>query len=485
MNFRGVLFLLGRIQLALAIMLAIPAAVGYFVDGAAVKSFLGCAIVVGLIGILFEWLFRQPADFAFSRREAFLLVSSAWIVASLVGALPYVVIKGPGFAVNALFESASGFTTTGASILSGVEGEPAALLLWRSLTQWLGGMGIIVLGIAILPKLAVGGMELLGAEAPGPIAEKLTPRIAQTAKALWGIYALLTAATAGALVLAGVGTFDAVCHAFTTVATGGFSTLNASVGGFDNRVVEAIIALFMVISGVNFALHFRVLRGKPLLLLRDPEFRIYAILLAGVTLLLAGDLLLAGHGSESSSWFRLAAFQAASFVSTTGFSTADFSSWPAFSCALLFALLFVGGCAGSTSGSVKIARVMIVAKKLAVDIKRLVRPNAVLPVRLGRMSIPDEIVTSVTTFFILFIVVFAVGGLTLSAFGLDAATAFSASAACLSNFGPGFGSVGPASNYAALPAPVKLVLVVLMIVGRLELYTVLVTIYLSRRLFRT
>jgi trk system potassium uptake protein TrkH len=257
------------------------------------------------------------------------------------------------------------------------------------------------------------------------------------------------------------------------------------VGGFDNRVVEAIIALFMVISGVNFALHFRVLRGKPLLLLRDPEFRIYAILLAGVTLLLAGDLLLAAHGSESSSWFRLAAFQAASFVSTTGFSTADFSSWPAFSCALLFALLFVGGCAGSTSGSVKVARIVIVAKKLAVDIKRLVRPNAVLPVRLGRMSIPDEIVTSVTTFFILFIVVFAVGGLTLSAFGLDAATAFSASAACLSNFGPGFGSVGPASNYAALPVPVKLVLVVLMIVGRLELYTVLVTIYLSRRLFRT
>ena len=482
MNLRGVLYLLGRLQMALAIALLVPAIVAWWMGGVEARAFWLSAAVAGAVGFASQRLFRQPRDFKFGRREAFLLVTTAWITASIVGALPYVLLHGPGFVVDALFESASGFTTTGASILIDVEGQPPALLLWRSLTQWLGGMGIIVLGIAILPKLAVGGMQLLGAEAPGPVAEKLTPRIAQTAKALWGIYALLTGLEAGALVLLGMGPLDAFNHAFATMATGGFSTRAASVGHYP-AAIQLVVTLFMVLAGVNFALHFKLLRGKPLQVLRDPELRLYLFILATAALFLAGDLLWTGRALDGAEALRLGAFQSVSIVTTTGFATADFDAWPTFSRALLFALMFVGGCAGSTGGSVKVVRAMIVVKKLVVDLKRLVQPNAVLPVRIGRRAIPEEVVTSVTTFLILFVTLFAAGGLVLAMLGLDLVSAYSASAACLGNIGPGFGLVGPVESYAPLPVTAKLVLVAMMIVGRLELYTVLVTLYISRRLF--
>ncbi len=382
-----------------------------------------------------------------------------------------------------MFESASGFTTTGASILTDLESLPRALLLWRSLTQWLGGMGIIVLGIAILPKLDVGGMQLLGAEAPGPLTEKLTPRIAQTAKALWGIYALLTGLEAGTLMLLGMGPFDAINHSFTTIATAGFSTRSASIGAFGSGAIEIVTTLFMIVAGVNFALHFKLLRGKPLALLRDSELRVYLFILLAATIAISSNLLLTGHVTDLADAVRLGAFQATTIVTTTGYTTANYDGWPAFSRALIFALMFVGGCAGSTAGSIKVARVMIAFKKLAADLKRLVRPNAVLPVRFGRRAIPEDVVASVTTFLLMFAALFAVGGLVLAMFGLDLVTAYSASAACLGNIGPGLGLVGPTQTYAPLPAPAKLVLTALMLIGRLELYTMLVTLYLSRRLF--
>jgi trk system potassium uptake protein TrkH len=339
-------------------------------------------------------------------------------------------------------------------------------------------MGIIVLGIAILPKLAVGGMELLGAEAPGPITEKLTPRIAQTAKALWGIYTLLTLLEALALMALGVGPLEAVNHAMATMATGGFSTRNASVAGFDSGAIEMVVLFFMLMAGANFALHFHLLRGRPQPLLRDREFRMFLGILGTATLLLTVDLVLAGKAGILDA-LRLSSFQSATMVTTTGFATADFDAWPHFSRALLFLLMFVGGCAGSTGGSVKVVRIMIVLKKLVIDLRRLVRPHAVLPVRVGTRAIPDEVVTSVTTFFILFLTLFAVGGLVLSILGIDLVTAFSASAACLGNIGPGFASVGPTLTYAPLPAVAKLFLVGLMIVGRLELYTVLVLLFVG------
>jgi trk system potassium uptake protein TrkH len=481
MNLRGVFFLLGRLLLALAGALLVPAAVAYFDGKAGLVAFLISAAVAAIAGIILERTFLQREEFTFGRHEAFVLVASAWLVATLVGALPYVLIKGPSFIIDGVFESASGFTTTGASILPDVESESKAILLWRALTQWLGGMGIIVLGIAVLPKLAIGGMELLGAEAPGPIQEKLTPRLAQTAKALWGIYTLFTASEAAILMMLGLGPLDAVAHSFTTMATGGFSTRNASIAAYGNPAVEMTVVFFMLLAGASFALHFQWIRGKPQALLRDPEFRLYTGILAGGTLLIATDLLWRGMSYGVGSGLRFGVFQVTSIVTTTGFATADFDAWPYFSRALLFVMMFIGGCAGSTGGSVKVVRILIVLKKIAVDLRRMVRPHAMLPLRVGVRTVPEGVVSSVTTFFLLFLVLFAIGGLLLTLFGLDALSAFSASAACLGNIGPGFGSVGPTMNYAFLPGAAKLLLAFLMIVGRLELYTILVLLFLRPR----
>ena len=483
MNFRGVLFLLGRLLLSLAAALLVPAVVAWTQHGADRWAFTLAAVLVGLCGGVLERLFRQSDGFPFGRREAFVLVTLAWVMASVAGAIPFVLYNGAGFWADALFESASGFTTTGASILTDIEIQPAGLLLWRSLTHWIGGMGIIVLGIAVLPKLAVGGMELLGAEAPGPITEKMTPRIAQTAKLLWVSYTAFTLLEVAALMVLGVGLLDAVNHSMATMATGGFSTLNRSVGGFDSWAIEVVVLVFMVIAGANFALHYQLLRGKPKVLLRDPEFRLYIGILGVATFVMAVDLLLHRWTLDVFAAIRHAAFQAATIVTTTGFATVDFDTWPNFSKAVLFLLMFVGGCAGSTGGSVKVVRMMIVLKKMGADLRRMVQPHAVLPVRVGSRAIPDEIVGSVTTFFLLYLTLFAVGGLILALLtGLDLVSAFSASAACLGNVGPGFGRVGATMNYAFLPASAKIVLFVLMIVGRLELYTVLVILFLRPRL---
>ena len=478
MNYRSIVYLLGRLLLVLSISLLVPAGVAVYFGGAEVKAFLLAATIAALFGLLACRMFRAGLHGSFGRRESFLLVTATWVMATVVGALPYVFIKGPGFLVDGLFESASGFTTTGASILDDVEGEPQALLLWRSLTQWLGGMGIIVLGIAVLPKLAVGGMELLGAEAPGPVAQKLTPRIARTAEALWGIYAGLTGLQCAILSLLGMKPLDALNHALTTMATGGFSTRSESVGAYGSAV-EVVVWIFMVLAGVNFALHFNLLRGKsPVTVAKDPEFRLYIGLILGATVLIAGDLLMHGERSDPLEALRLGAFQTTTIISTTGFATADFDGWPHFSRTLLFMLMFVGGCGGSTGGSVKVVRVLIVFKRLGVEIKRILQPRAVLPVRMGRQAIPDEVVATVTTFAVLFVALFAAGGLLLALTGLDPVSAFTASATCLGNIGPGFAEVGPTHSMSQLPTAAKLILMTLMIIGRLELFTVLVALFL-------
>lgn len=476
MNYRGVAFLLGRLLLALGVALLIPTVIA---QGDTLRAFLLSAAVTLVVGLGLERGFKQSEEFSFGRHEAFLLVSSAWLVATLAGALPYIFLKGPGFVVNGVFESASGFTTTGASIFSDVESEPNALILWRALTHWLGGMGIIVLGIAILPRLAVGGMELLCAEAPGPITEKIRPRIAQTAKALWGIYTLLTAIEALALMGFGMRPFEAVAQSFATMATGGFSTRNSSIASFDNAAVEWTISFFMILAGANFALHYQWIRGKFGRVFGDSEFRLYLGVLGVGSLAVAINLVLT-ESADFMAATRLAVFQVTSIVTTTGFATADYDLWPFFSKALLFVLFFVGGCSGSTGGSVKVVRILIIVRKVVVDLRQMVRPHAVLPLRVGGRAIPENVVSAVTTFFVLFLLLFAGGGLLLTMMGMDPESAFSASGACLGNIGPGFGSVGPSLNYAHLPAAAKLLLAALMLVGRLELYTVLVLLFLKR-----
>ena len=479
-NLGGVLFLLGRLLLALALALLMPGLLGQFAGEDARWAFYMAAFIVAVIGLFLERFFHQGDAFTFARREAFLLVSAAWLVAAFAGALPFVIYFGFGFAVDAFFESASGFTTTGATIFTDVESLPMSFLLWRALIQWIGGMGIIVLGIAILPKLAVGGMELLAAEAPGPIQEKLAPRIAQTAKALWGIYVLLTVAEVAVLLLLGLGPLDAVAHAFATMATGGFSTKNESIRAFGSVGVEWTVTVFMVLAGASFAIHYQWLRGKISALKRDSELRLYLGILIVSSAVVLLNLMLSRVTPSLFEGTRLAAFQVVSIVTTTGFVNADYGGWPELSRTLLFLLMFTGGCAGSTGGSVKIVRLLIVFKKIAVDVKRVLQPHAVLPVQLGGRAIPDDIVSSVTTFFVLFVLLFVSGGVCLTVMGLDPLTSFSAAAACLGNIGPGFGDVGPSLNYAGLPAPAKVLLAILMIVGRLELYTVIVILFFRR-----
>ena len=479
-NVRGVLFMLGRLLLALAFALLVPGILAQYLHEGVRWPFYISAAAAGALGLSLERVFHQAGAFRFGRREAFVLVSAAWLVATLAGALPFILANGAGFAVDAVFESASGFTTTGASIFADVESLPRAFLLWRALTHWIGGMGIIVLGIAILPKLAVGGMELLAAEAPGPIQEKLTPRIAQTAKALWGIYVLLTLVEIGALLLLGMGPFDAVTHTFATMATGGFSTRNASISAFESPAIEWTVTLFMVLAGASFAIHYQWLRGRFRVAARDPELRLYLMIIVGASAAVLLNLALAGVTTSLAEGARLATFQVVTIVTTTGFATADFDGWPDVSRMVLFLLMFAGGCAGSTGGSVKIVRLLIIFKKIAVDLKRMLQPRAVLPVRIGSQGVSDEVVSSVTTFFVLFLLSFVFGGLSLTVLGIEPMTAFSASAACLGNIGPGFGGVGPTMNYAGLPQLAKALLAVLMVVGRLELYTVMVIFFFRR-----
>ncbi len=480
MNYRGVLFLLGRLLAALGVTLLVPGVVAHLHDESARWAFFISAALTGLSGVVLERVFRQQEEFSFGRREAFLLVTAAWVFAAIAGALPFVIYEGPSFVIDALFESASGFTTTGASIYGDVESLPRSILLWRALTQWLGGMGIIVLGIAVLPKLAVGGMELLQAEAPGPVAEKLTPRIARTAEALWGVYVLLTVIEALLLFALGLTPLDAVAHAFATMATGGFSTQNGSIASYGSPAVEWVVTVFMVLAGASFALHYHWIRRRWKPIREDRELRLYLGILIGGTVLVTIDLLLRSAAGGLFEALRLATFQTVSIVTTTGFATADYDQWPHVARTLLWMFMFVGGCAGSTGGSVKVVRLLIVFKKIFADVRRMVQPHAVMPVRLGKMALSDAVVSAVTTFFVLFILLFIAGGFLLTAMGVDPITAFSASAACLGNIGPGFGEVGPTMNYAAIPAPGKGLLAVMMIVGRLELYTVLVLLFFRR-----
>ena len=480
MNFSVTLRVQGGLLIFLGAMLITPIPFSLWYGDGQAWCFLVSAAIAAAVGTV---MYRKTkTDAELTHREGFAIVTFGWLVFSLFGCLPYLFtgVIPASQPVDAFFEAMSGFTTTGSTVLTDLDAVPKSVLFWRSMTQWLGGMGIIVLGIAILPKLAIGGMELLGAEAPGPTAEKLTPRIAQTAKALWGIYVLLTAAQAGILLLLGLSPLDAVAHAFTTMATAGFSTLNASVGGFDSVAVDLVVTFFMVVAGANFALHFQLFRGRPRKLVSDPEFRIYIGVLAAATVLIATNLVAQG-GRNLLDALQLAVFQATSIVTTTGFTTDNFAAWPNFAMVLLFLLMFMGGCAGSTAGSVKVVRNVIVFKRLGTDLRRMIRPHAVLPVRLGDRVIPDDIVTAVTTFFILFLTLFTAGGLSLVLLGIDPVTSFSASASCLTNVGPGFGLVSPGNTYEPLPDTAKLILIGQMIIGRLEIYTILILLFLRRR----
>lgn len=443
----------------------------YFADGSEAPLFLSLCVTI-LVGVFLLFFFRQPQPLVINHREGMVIVTLGWAVCGIFGALPFALGGFPSF-TDAVFESVSGFTTTGASVLSNIEGVPKGLLFWRSLTHWLGGMGIIVLAIAILPFLGVGGMQLYKAEVPGPVADKLQPRIKDTAMSLWKVYVLFTAIHVVMLMFGGMDLFESLCHAFGSMGTGGFSTRNTSIAAYDSVYIDYVISFFMLVAGMNFALHFQLVRGRPLALWRDPECRFFL----GVVLVVTACIAVSIHGSAVASWsdaVRFSVFQVASIITTTGYATADYELWAPLAQGLLLLCMFIGGCTGSTSGGIKCMRVMILSKHAHRELFRLVHPRGVVAVKFGAKQVKEEVMSGIWGFFVLFMVVFVAAGLMLTATGLDVLTSFSAVIACVGNVGPGLGEVGPVDNYGGLPWLAKWVLTLCMLLGRLEIYTVLV-----------
>ncbi len=412
-------------------------------------------------------------------RDGFVIVGAAWLVTSSVGALPYLAggALGP---VDALFESVSGFTTTGSTVVNDTASLDRSLLLWRALTQWIGGMGIILFTIAILPLLGIGGMRLFRAEVPGPVADKVRPRLVETARILWAIYLGLSAAEVVALSLCGMSLFDAVCHTFTTVATGGFSTRNGSVGEFDSAAIEWVVTAFMLFAGMNFVLHFRVFTGRVREVLRDVELRYFAAVVVVATVIVT--LTRWGPGSAFGADLRSAAFHVVSIVTTTGFVADDFELWPALAQLVLLALMVLGGMSGSTGGGVKSLRIVLAVRSLRATVHRLLHPHAVVPVKYGGAVVAEGLLAEVWGFLLAYAAAAAVGSAVVAAHGYDILTATSAALTALGNVGPGIGEVGAYDNFAHLPALVKLTLSGLMLLGRLEIFTLLVLF--SRRFWQ-
>ncbi|VBB42527.1 Trk system potassium uptake protein TrkH [uncultured Desulfatiglans sp.] len=444
----------------------------YYQDGASSGVFFAMLVTAGsgLAGYLIS---RKTETPQLGHRDGVAVVSFGWALAGLFGTLPYL-FSGtiPDF-TDACFESFSGFTTTGASILTQIEGLPESILLWRSLTQWLGGMGIIVLSIAILPFLGIGGMQLYKAEIPSPVVDKLKPRISETAKTLWKVYILITVVEIFLLAAGGMTLFDAVCHAFCTLPTGGFSTRNASVAAYSSAYFDGVIIVFMLLAGINFSLHYRLLKGDWRIFGRDPECRVFLGIVVILTLLVTIDV----HGAVYDSLdtaFRYAAFQVSSIITTTGFATADYDRWPPLSQIILLTCMFLGGMAGSTGGGIKIMRIMLLARHSYQEIFRIIHPHAITTVKLGGKAVPQEVLTSIWGFFALYIGLFLAGSLLMASLGLDLISAFSSVAATLGNIGPGLALVGPVQNFADVPLAGKWVLIACMLLGRLEIYTVIV-----------
>ncbi|HKX56316.1 MAG TPA: TrkH family potassium uptake protein [Xanthomonadales bacterium] len=474
MGFAGVQRIIGFLIAGSSLMMLPPVLVSWWYDDGIANLFLISAALLLLTGSL-VYLPVRNAFRELRLRDGFLVVVSSWLVLVLVGALPFVLMVTPHITyVDAVFESMSGLTTTGSTIITSIDTLPHAMLYYRQQLQWLGGMGIIVLAVAILPILRIGGMQLFRAEMPGPMKDsKLTPRITETAKALWLIYVGITIACILAYWLGGMTLFDAVGHAFSTVAIGGFSTHDASFSYWNSPTLEAVAMTFMAIAGINFSLHFLAWRRatmQPYFV--DPELKAYASLLLVFSVLVSMVLFLTGTYDTLAASFRYGSFQVISAMTTTGFTTAPFAEWTSFLPTFLIFIAFIGGCASSTAGGMKVIRIVLLYRQAAREIHRLIHPNAVIPVRVGGQKTSDTVMDAVWGFFFLYIACFAITTLLLTAAGLDPVTAYSAAAACLTNLGPALGEAS--ANYAHLDDFSKIVLCVAMLLGRLEIYTLLV-----------
>ncbi len=473
MRWRYVLRTIGALIVCIGLTMVLPIVFAIvYRDGSALPLIKAMLLTIG-IGLALFLLFRGIESSVISHREGMAIVALGWLAAGLVGALPFHFGATFHSFVDAFFESVSGFSTTGASVLTNIEVVPRGILLWRSLTHWLGGMGIIVLSLAILPFLGVGGMQLYKAEVPSPVPDKLRPRIRDTALVLWKVYLLFSVLETALLMFGGMDLFDGLCHTFGTMATGGFSTKNASIGYYNSVYIDAVITVFMLIAGVNFSLHYLALLGKPSAMLKDPEFQFFGGIVSVFVVISTLSVFKAVYEGFGES-FRYAAFQVVSIVTTTGYATADYELWPALPQCLLLFCMFLGASAGSTGGGMKCMRIMVLIKHGYRELLRLIHPRAVTPVKLGRRIVPDDVIKSVWGFFIIYLGLFILSSFLLAAMQVDVITSFAAVAACIGNIGPGLGSVGPTDNYSHLPAAGKWLLTLCMLLGRLEIYTVIV-----------
>ena len=473
MNIKGVLYLISYLLMVIGLSMAATFAISvYYHDPIACRQALaysGAAVLI--LGFVLSLFTRGPVDL--SRRDGFAIVAFGWLFAALFGALPYIfsgVISNP---VSAVFETMSGFTTTGASVLSQLESLPKGILFWRALTHFFGGMGVLVLCIAILPFLGVGGMQLYRAEMPGPSKDRLTPRIETTAKLLWGVYLVLCVLEALLLKVGGMPWFDAWCHSFATTATGGFSTRDASIGAYHSLYIETVVIVFMFLAGINFSLHYRALKGELSAFHRDPEFLTYL-----------GLWFLSCLAMTLNTWrtvfpdfgmaVRACFFTGTSIMTTTGFVTTDFEKWPMLSKMLLVLMMFFGGCAGSTAGGIKIIRIFVLIKTGLREMILYLKPQAVIPVKVGRKPLEPSIVSHIGAFFVTYILIFVTASALMTFFTPNMETALTSVAATLNNVGPGLGVVGPVDNFAGIPTAGKAIMTFCMLLGRLELYTILV-----------
>lgn len=474
MQFRTIIKILGQLVALFSITMVPPAVVSFiYKDGGGVPFVLAFIFSI-LIGLIAYYPNRHENG-DLKAREGFLIVVLFWLVLGSFASLPLIFLQEPNLSLaDAVFEAFSGLTTTGATVLTGIEYLPKSVLFYRQQLQWFGGMGIIVLAVAILPMLGVGGMQLYRAEIPGPVKDsKMTPRIADTAKHLWYIYVSLTTACMLAYWSAGMDWFDAICHAFSTVAIGGFSTYDASMGHFDSPMINFICVFFLIIAAINFSLHYAAVASRNLqVYIRDPEFKVFlciqlVLVVICFTVLSSNEIY--ANGDET---LDQALFQAVSMSTTAGFATDNFSAWPLFLPILLIFSSFIGGCAGSTGGGMKVVRVFLLYLQGIRELNRLVHPRAIYSIKLGRKALPDKVVEAVWGFFSAYALVFIIIMLSLMGTGMDNITAFSATAACLNNLGPGLGDV--ASHYGAVTDGAKWLLTIAMVFGRLEIFTLLV-----------
>lgn len=475
MNFKPVFHVISWLLSVMALLMGFCGLVSFLHgEPSQVWSALGYSAAGSLAVAVALWAATRNQR-ELTRRDGLGVVAFGWLLAGIAGAFPYVLSGVIASPIAALFETVSGMTTTGASVIPILERVPKGLLLWRAITQLIGGMGVLILVVAILPLAGAGGMQLYRAEMPGPTKDRIEPRMASTAKMLWGVYVILVVVLIFLLRLGGMDWFDSVCHSFTTMATGGFSTRTTSIAAFDSVYIESVLMVFMLLAGISFSLHYLALRGEFSHWWKDGEVRFFLIvvfLFAGVaTLVLYSARTASGIGWGAA--FREVAFTCASLVTTTGFVTGDYDRWPVVVKPMLILLMLLGGCAGSTAGGIKVGRIHVMLKAIARDIRLFMQPQAAIPIKLGRKILDDDILRSILSFVALYLIVALFGMLAMIPFTADIITAGSSTIACISNVGPGFAAVGPTQTYAGIPDAGKAILTALMLVGRLELYTVL------------